>query len=56
MTMLPGSPSIQNNIPIKYLGMSVFSGATAGTISSIICVCFSILFMRRELVVYPRSF
>ncbi|MGA4712779.1 GntP family permease [Bacillus safensis] len=49
MTMLPGSPSIQNNIPIKYLGTSVFSGATIGIISSIICVCFSILFMRREL-------
>ncbi|WP_375178600.1 GntP family permease [Enterococcus rotai] len=63
MTILPGSPSIQNNIPIKYLGTSVFSGATIGIISSIICVCFSILFMRRELGkqegterVYPSIF
>ncbi|EGO8426290.1 GntP family permease, partial [Enterococcus faecalis] len=63
MTMLPGSPSIQNNIPIKYLGTSVFSAPGIGLISSIVCVLFSIFFMSRELkkqknnnYVYPKVF
>lgn len=42
MTMIPGTPSIQNIIPTKYLGTTIYAAPLLGIIASIICFFFRI--------------
>lgn len=49
MTMLPGTPAIQNIIPITYLGTSVTSGAWIGLVAAVTVIAFNIWYMRYAL-------
>lgn len=48
-TMLPGSPAVQNLIPIEYLGSNPMSGAVMGTVVAIFAIICSIIYMGWEL-------
>src|SRR5690606_16686127 len=49
MTMLPGSPSIQNVVPTAYLGTSLTAAALLGLVGSLIALVFSLWFIRYTL-------
>lgn len=44
MTMIPGTPSIQNIIPTKYLGTTIYAAPLLGIIASIICFFLGYLY------------
>src|SRR5690606_36309802 len=46
MTMLPGTPSIQNIIPISYLDTSVTSGAWIGITATITVILLNLWYLR----------
>ncbi len=45
MTMLPGSPSIQNVVPTAYLGTSLTAAPILGILASLVAVAFSLWFI-----------
>lgn len=49
MTMLPGSPSILNVMPTKYLGTTTMAAPLLGIIGSIVLAAFNIWYMRGQL-------
>ncbi|MGG5331090.1 hypothetical protein IGI46_002228 [Enterococcus sp. AZ163] len=49
MTMLPGTPSIQNVIPANYLETSLTASPLIGITSSVVSIIVSILFMKYSL-------
>lgn len=49
MTMLPGTPSIQNIIPTKYLGSNVSSAPLIGIVAAITVIIFNIFYLKRSL-------
>lgn len=61
MTMLPGTPSIQNAIPVKFLDTTLAAGWTVGLVGSIIAILSSLTYMkfalnsseRKEVMIYP---
>ena len=46
MTMIPGTPSVQNAIPINYLGTTLTAGATVGMVGAVVSVLFSLGYMK----------
>lgn len=46
MTMLPGSPSIQNIIPTKYLGTTVTAAPLLGIIATVIVIIFNTMYLK----------
>ncbi|MCM3671534.1 GntP family permease [Mesobacillus maritimus] len=46
MTMLPGTPSIQNIIPINYLGTDVQSGAWIGIVATIVVLAINLWYLK----------
>ncbi|MGN7477324.1 GntP family permease [Solibacillus silvestris] len=49
MTMLPGTPSIQNVVPTKYLGTQLTAAPLIGVIASIVAVGSGLWYMRSAL-------
>ena len=49
MTMLPGTPSIQNVVPIPYLGTTLTAAPLLGIIGSVVAVTFGLWYMRYTL-------
>lgn len=49
MTMLPGSPSIQNVIPTTTLGTALTAAPLLGLVGTIVVVSFGLWYMKREL-------
>ncbi|QDR80278.1 GntP family permease [Sporomusa termitida] len=49
MTMLPGSPSIQNIMPTKYLGTTAMAGPVIGILASIIIIIFNVWYFKDQL-------
>ncbi|MEO4055219.1 GntP family permease [Solibacillus sp. CAU 1738] len=49
MTMVPGTPAIQNIIPIKYLGTTVTAGVWIGIVAAITLIAFNIWYMNYAL-------
>ena len=49
MTMLPGTPSIQNVIPTTYLGTTVTAAPLMGIIASVVAIVVGIWYMRSAL-------
>lgn len=49
MTVLPGSPAIQNIIPTKYLGTTPMAGAPIGIIAAIVILIFNFFYIKRQL-------
>lgn len=46
MTILPGTPSIQNVIPIQYLNTSLTAAAIPSVLGAISCVIFGLFYMK----------
>lgn len=46
MTILPGTPAIQNVIPIQYLDTSLTAAAIPSIVGSIGCVTFGLFYMK----------
>ncbi|KGR72203.1 GntP family permease [Streptococcus phocae subsp. phocae] len=46
MTILPGTPAIQNVIPIQYLNTSLTAAAIPSLLGSVGCVIFGLLYMK----------
>ncbi|HEX3012183.1 MAG TPA: SLC13 family permease [Syntrophomonadaceae bacterium] len=49
MTMLPGSPSIQNVIPTAYLHTTLTAAPLVGIVATVVIVVFGLWYMKREL-------
>lgn len=49
MTMIPGSPSIQNIMPTKYLGTTTMAAPTLGIVASILIMSLNALYMNWQL-------
>src|SRR5699024_339630 len=49
MTMVPGTPSIQNIIPIKYLGTSVTAAPLLGIVGTVIVIILNVFYLRYAL-------
>lgn len=49
MTMLPGSPSIQNVIPTTTLGTTLTAGPLLGLVGTVVVITFGLWYMKREL-------
>jgi H+/gluconate symporter-like permease len=49
MTMLPGTPAIQNVIPIKYFGTTVSAAPLIGIVATIAVIIFNSLYLKRSL-------
>ncbi|XBS68847.1 hypothetical protein ABK905_20110 [Acerihabitans sp. KWT182] len=48
MTMLPGTPSVQNLIPTQYLGTTIYSGPIIGIVCSIMTFYLNYRYLMRE--------
>ena len=48
MTMLPGTPSIQNIIPTKYLGTTIYAAPVVGITASIICFVLGYIYLHMQ--------
>jgi len=46
MTMLPGSPQIQNIIPTKYLASTTYSAPLVGLTGAVVVIIFNLLYFR----------
>ncbi len=46
MTMMPGTPSIQNVVPMNYLGTTLTAAPLMGVIASVVAVIVGIFYMR----------
>lgn len=49
MTMLPGTPAIQNIIPTRYLGTTIYAAPILGIIASAICFCLGYLYLNFQI-------
>lgn len=49
MTVLPGTPAIQNVIPIQYLNTSLTAAAIPSILGAVGCVIFGLFYMQRTL-------
>lgn len=49
MTMLPGTPSIQNVVPIPYLGTTLTAAPLLGIIGSVVAITFGLWYMNYTL-------
>lgn len=49
MTLLPGTPAIQNVIPSQYLGTPLTAAAVPSLVASVACVAFGLYYMKRSL-------
>ena len=49
MTMLPGTPSIQNAIPSTALGTTLMAAPVVGVVGSIVAIAFGLWYMKVEL-------
>ena len=49
MTMLPGTPSIQNVVPTKYLGTTLTAAPLMGIVASLVAIIVGIVYMRYAL-------
>lgn len=49
MTMLPGSPSVQNIIPTKYLGTTTTAAPVVGIVATITIILFCCFYLKRQL-------
>lgn len=49
MTMLPGTPSIQNVVPTKYLGTTLTAAPIIGIVATIVAISAGIWYMRKAL-------
>jgi len=49
MTMIPGTPSIQNIIPTNYLGTTTTAAPFLGIISAVICLILEICYIQRQI-------
>lgn len=49
MTMMPGTPSIQNVVPTKYLGTQLTAAPIIGIVASIVAIGTGLWYMRRAL-------
>ncbi|MDK6298220.1 GntP family permease [Staphylococcus caprae] len=46
MTMLPGTPSVQNVVPTKYLGTTLTAAPLLGIIGTIVAIAFGLWYMK----------
>ena len=46
MTMLPGTPSIQNVVPTTYLGTTVTAAPLMGIVATVVAIVVGIWYMR----------
>lgn len=46
MTMMPGTPSIQNVVPTKYLGTTLMAAPLMGIVATLVAIIVGILYMR----------
>ncbi|MGN0735437.1 MAG: GntP family permease [Anaerovoracaceae bacterium] len=49
MSMFPGTPSMQNLIPIQYLGTSASAAPVLGLIGTVICIVLSVIYVRWQI-------
>jgi len=49
MTMLPGSPSVQNIIPTKYLDTTATAAPVVGIVATITIILFNCFYLKRQL-------
>ncbi|MFJ7952067.1 GntP family permease [Lysinibacillus sp. NPDC096418] len=49
MTMLPGSPSVQNIIPTKYLGTTTTAAPVVGIVATITIIFLNCFYLKRQL-------
>lgn len=49
MTMLPGTPSVQNVVPTKYLGTTLTAAPLLGIIGTIVAIVFGLWYMKHAL-------
>ncbi|MBP2641097.1 MAG: GntP family permease [Firmicutes bacterium] len=49
MTMMPGTPSILNIMPMKYLGTTAAAAPLLGIVASIFVACFNVWYMNSQL-------
>lgn len=49
MTMMPGTPSIQNVVPTKYLGTTLTAAPLMGVVASIVAIIVGLFYMKRTL-------
>lgn len=55
MSMIPGNPSVQNLIPIEYLGTTATAGPVLGLICSILCVVLGLGYIHFTLDSHERK-
>lgn len=48
MTMLPGTPAVQNIIPTRYLDSSIYAAPLFGVMASVICFTFGCLYFQKQ--------
>ncbi|MDO0993748.1 GntP family permease [Staphylococcus borealis] len=49
MTMLPGTPSVQNVVPTKYLGTTLTAAPILGIVGTIVAIVFGLWYMKHAL-------
>jgi len=49
LTMLPGAPTVQNIMPIEYVGSSATSGAIIGIVGTVLVIALNSYYLKREL-------
>jgi len=55
MSALPGTPSIQNAIPMPFFGTTPFAAPGLGVVASVIMLCFGLWWLRRAEAAARRS-
>nr|WP_153437746.1 SLC13 family permease [Sinorhizobium terangae] len=55
MSAFPGTPSIQNAIPMPFFGTTPFAAPGLGIVASVIMLCFGMWWLRRAAAVARRS-
>ncbi len=49
MTMIPGSPQVQNLMPIKYLGTTPTAAPVIGILCALLCIALEMVYIRGQL-------
>jgi H+/gluconate symporter-like permease len=49
MTMIPGTPQVQNLIPMKYLGTTATAAPVLGIVSTVLCITLEIGYIKMQL-------
>ncbi len=55
MTALPGTPSIQNAIPMPYFGTTVFAAPGLGIIAGLVMAVVGLVYLSRQAARYPGN-